>query len=498
MKKIIIFLLFSITFVFASVGKITSAKGEVFVLRDSSNLQAKSGFLLELNDKVITKDKSKALLLFNDKTTITVGKNSNLSVNEFVMDYNTPSNSKAKFGFGKGVFRTITGKIGKINPKGFEIKTKSASIGIRGTIFRVAITPTNLVVDVQSGATWVLPAGESVPTDVPMGSVLVFDDEKGTLEVMTKAEFEEKKAEETQKEDTKKDDTKKDDSTGGGNDDTTPKENNPNGETPDEGTPEGTLPPTQDDEPVTTPSGEIAPLDPVESLEVETPEVETELTSNDLNSTEVSSNINVDATIDEVIDEVIDETTEVLNLNGDLVNLTNVTKDSVCTVDNYCDHYSTYMDYGFAVDSTSGELLGTYVDGVETPLSVVQLYLDSATQITADYWGAVAAINNGTQYGGYINLTMDFSAQTVDGVMGIGAAADDYMKWMVNINSASLSASGFSTTDITDAEGNNYVNGGNLEGKFYGADADRIGGKFSLDTYIGDVHGTFGAGQSGP
>lgn len=208
MKKIFLILLISTIYAFANVGKITAVKGEVYIVRDAQQIVAKSGSILELKDKVQTKAKAKALVLFNDNTSITVGNNSSLSVNEFVMDLKTPSKSKTSFGFGKGVFRTITGKIGKINPSGFKIKTKSASIGIRGTIFEVTITPKNLVMDVQSGATWLLPDTQQIPTEVPEGSVLIFDDTTGALTVMLKAAFEKKKKEEEKgKSDPKSDDS---------------------------------------------------------------------------------------------------------------------------------------------------------------------------------------------------------------------------------------------------------------------------------------------------
>lgn len=139
MKKIFLLLILSITYSVANIGKITAVKGEVFIIRDAKQIIAKSGSILILKDQVQTKKKAKALVLFKDNTSITVGNNSLLSVNEFVMDLKTPSKSKTNFGFGKGVFRTITGKIGKINPKGFKIKTKSASIGIRGTTLDTSV-----------------------------------------------------------------------------------------------------------------------------------------------------------------------------------------------------------------------------------------------------------------------------------------------------------------------------------------------------------------------
>jgi hypothetical protein len=133
MKKIILILLISVGLLFGNIGKITGIKGEAFVKRNSQELTATVGFILEKNDEIVTKDKSKVLLLFNDGTSITVGKLSVLRVNEYIQATATPSNNKANFGFGKGVFRTITGKIGKANPSGFKLETKSASLGIRGS-----------------------------------------------------------------------------------------------------------------------------------------------------------------------------------------------------------------------------------------------------------------------------------------------------------------------------------------------------------------------------
>ena len=139
MKKILLLLTITFTFALSNVGKITALKGEVYIIRDSKQINAKSGSVLILKDQIKTQNKARALILFNDNTSITVGNNSTLSVNEFVMDLTHPKKSKTNFGFGNGIFRTITGKIGKVNPQGFKIKTKSASIGIRGTTLDTSV-----------------------------------------------------------------------------------------------------------------------------------------------------------------------------------------------------------------------------------------------------------------------------------------------------------------------------------------------------------------------
>jgi hypothetical protein len=197
--KILFILSINFLILFANIGKITSVKGEVYIDRNNNQIAARSGSILEIKDKIITKDASKALVLFNDKTSITIGNNSILAVKKYVFDTKVPSNNKASFGFGNGIFRTITGKVGKLNPKGFTIKTSSATIGIRGTIFEVSVTPKNLVVDVASGKTWVLPQGQTVPTDVPQGKVLTYDNKSKKIKVMVKKDFEAKKEQESKK-----------------------------------------------------------------------------------------------------------------------------------------------------------------------------------------------------------------------------------------------------------------------------------------------------------
>lgn len=69
----------------------------------------------------------------NDKTIITIGQKSHLNIIDYLYDEKKPKESKAEFQFLKGSFKSITGAIGKINKERFKLKTKSSTIGIRGT-----------------------------------------------------------------------------------------------------------------------------------------------------------------------------------------------------------------------------------------------------------------------------------------------------------------------------------------------------------------------------
>ena len=139
LKYIILLLLISLTSIFANVGTITALKGSATINRDAKLLTAKTGFIIEEKDIIKTALDAKMQIIFKDETIISLGKNTTFSVNEYLFEDDVEP--VANFGIFKGAMRTITGKIGKIAPEKFKVKTKTASIGIRGTNFTVTILP---------------------------------------------------------------------------------------------------------------------------------------------------------------------------------------------------------------------------------------------------------------------------------------------------------------------------------------------------------------------
>ena len=135
-KLLLISLLVLTTTLFAnSVATVTAIKGSATITRASSNIDAKLGSKLEEKDSIKTHENTKVQLIFNDETIISLGKNSNFSIEEFLFE--DGQEPVAKFGMIKGAMRAITGKIGKIAPQKFSVSTKTATIGIRGTNFTI-------------------------------------------------------------------------------------------------------------------------------------------------------------------------------------------------------------------------------------------------------------------------------------------------------------------------------------------------------------------------
>lgn len=134
----IILLTFLSTGLFAgSVATVTALKGTASIFREGAKSEALLGAELLAKDNITTADNSKLQMIFSDETIVTLGKNSNFSIEEYLFE-NTEE-PVVEFGMIKGAMRTITGKIGKLAPQKFKVKTKTATIGIRGTNFSIII-----------------------------------------------------------------------------------------------------------------------------------------------------------------------------------------------------------------------------------------------------------------------------------------------------------------------------------------------------------------------
>ncbi len=89
------------------------------------------------NELIETGDESATEFVFLDETKLAVGPNSSLVLDRFVYD---PEPDKASFVITvtAGVFRFVSGNLPK---KTYEIRTPTAAIGIRGTVFSIVVIP---------------------------------------------------------------------------------------------------------------------------------------------------------------------------------------------------------------------------------------------------------------------------------------------------------------------------------------------------------------------
>jgi hypothetical protein len=79
-------------------------------------------------------------LMLLDQTTVTLGENAELAVDEFIYDP-ARNNGQISMKLTKGAFRLVTGGVSEINPANTRIQTPTATIGIRGTIVLANVSP---------------------------------------------------------------------------------------------------------------------------------------------------------------------------------------------------------------------------------------------------------------------------------------------------------------------------------------------------------------------
>lgn len=131
MKKIAL-MIFLASSLLANVGKIVTLRGDVLIVSDNKERIAKANDILEENDTIVTKNNAKLQIKFVDNTIVTLGKNTTLNINDYVID---GKNSKVSLKVNNGHFKVMSGNISKIARENFEFQAKTATIGIRGTVF---------------------------------------------------------------------------------------------------------------------------------------------------------------------------------------------------------------------------------------------------------------------------------------------------------------------------------------------------------------------------
>ncbi len=147
MKYILVFLFF-ITSLFASIGEITAIYGKAYAIRGGKSIALFKGSKLEKQDIIKTMPNSRLQIVFVDHTVISLGQKTTFRVDKY--DFNR-QNQEARFSVSRGIFKSITGKIGHLNHSKYTLKTNNATIGVRGTIYVGRIESTKESIACTSG-----------------------------------------------------------------------------------------------------------------------------------------------------------------------------------------------------------------------------------------------------------------------------------------------------------------------------------------------------------
>ena len=135
----------------SEAGYVSALRGEVYAISSDGvtrNLKLKDP--ISIDDYIVTENKGRVKIVFQDNTIITLGPKSRIKLNDY---YWKKDIQKGKFNITitEGLFRIIGGKITKSSPQSFIAKTPAASIGIRGSSYAGRVSGKKLKVFLESG-----------------------------------------------------------------------------------------------------------------------------------------------------------------------------------------------------------------------------------------------------------------------------------------------------------------------------------------------------------
>lgn len=126
----------------AATGIAQFAVGDVNVRRGDTSQPLNRGAQIQSGDSITTGRASQTQIRFSDGGLVSLAPNSQFTIDKYV-DENKPEQDGFFASFLRGGMRAITGLVGKRNRDNYQIKTTTATIGIRGSAFSANYNPDN-------------------------------------------------------------------------------------------------------------------------------------------------------------------------------------------------------------------------------------------------------------------------------------------------------------------------------------------------------------------
>lgn len=115
-------------------GYIQDMSGEVRLGFDKRDMrEAHKNDPLQPGMTVVTGADGSAVLKFADGETVALTRSTTFFVQEYLFDPQKPAEGRSVFSLLQGGLRFVTGLLGRSNPSAFKLKTRSVTMGIRGT-----------------------------------------------------------------------------------------------------------------------------------------------------------------------------------------------------------------------------------------------------------------------------------------------------------------------------------------------------------------------------
>ena len=120
------------------IARLMQAQGTVTVERDTRQIEVAPGAALYASDRVATAPGGHAVLGFRDDSRVTLNSGTRLALAQFSFDAAQPARGNMLLQLLSGGLRVATGLIAKAAPRQVLVKTSTATVGIRGTVFDLA------------------------------------------------------------------------------------------------------------------------------------------------------------------------------------------------------------------------------------------------------------------------------------------------------------------------------------------------------------------------
>jgi hypothetical protein len=121
-------------------GRIKVSTGSAFIVREGAQLPAQVGEIVFQADGLRTGGDGKIGVTLNDDTRLSLGPNSELTLERF-MYAPAESGFSLVLKFVRGAATYVSGRIAKIAPDSIRLETPAAIIGVRGTTLAIQVQP---------------------------------------------------------------------------------------------------------------------------------------------------------------------------------------------------------------------------------------------------------------------------------------------------------------------------------------------------------------------
>lgn len=115
-------------------GTVVHIRGAAFANHEASSSNLSLGAQVLVGDHIVTGHNTVVGLKMTDGTILSLGADTEFAINEYLYQEQAKQ-GKARLELIKGVFRAVTGAIGKFKERDFKVQTSAGVIGIRGTDF---------------------------------------------------------------------------------------------------------------------------------------------------------------------------------------------------------------------------------------------------------------------------------------------------------------------------------------------------------------------------